>query len=187
MQYSSLLFVCMCACALASGYAQFRFREYVLQRHNEYRKSTGSKNDLIWSDRMATFASRWMSSCSFDNQHPSRGVNIAFYSDAEADDQRYVERAFRDWTEERNSFNYGDGESGSYFGQKLGWGQTRQIGCAVRRCPSFYAFGQVLRNQWYVSCFYDPRWEDNSNEGESEVNETEVIGMVFSVETLIFI
>ena len=40
---------------------------------------------------------------------------------------------------------------------QLVWAETREVGCAIKKCPSLTAFGQRVKDAWYIGCWYDPK------------------------------
>ncbi|WAR24711.1 PI15-like protein [Mya arenaria] len=44
--------------------------------------------------------------------------------------------------------------------QLLVWSQTREVGCAIKKCPSMSGMGQHVKDAWYIGCWYDPKGND---------------------------
>ena len=42
------------------------------------------------------------------------------------------------------------------FYMQMVWAQTGKVGCAMNKCDYLNAFGQMVKNAWYLACFYDP-------------------------------
>ncbi|KAH3782883.1 hypothetical protein DPMN_160805, partial [Dreissena polymorpha] len=160
-----LLTVVLCSSLLAAvlGEPANQFKDLLLNKHNEFRKmQKGSNmNKLVWSDTLAQEADAWIARCNFEHQNKGRGENLAF--NTKDDDIANINQAMQDWYDEIKTYNYAGKKCGmSCHYTQLVWSQTREVGCAIRKCPSLTAFGKSVKNGWYLGCWYDPKGNDNT-------------------------
>jgi pathogenesis-related protein 1 len=126
----------------------------IMQRHNDVRAMVSTADPLpplVWSPQLAATASAWIAMCSDQlapaglidhntdrsNGHPYYvGENI--FGAGGTPDFGTVEKAVTQWASEGANYDYAsntcNGTCGHYT--QLVWRATRELGCAVRDCPS---------------------------------------------------
>lgn len=135
-----------------------KYEAKILKMHNDYRKQQKSSNidKLVWSDTLAKEADDWVSNCDFKHQQAGRGENLAM--NTAPNEESNVEQAINDWYNEIKDYNYASnsckGTCGHYT--QVIWHNTREVGCAMKRCPTMNMFGQSIENAWFFGCWYDP-------------------------------
>lgn len=154
-----ILVVCL-VCVVAAEIAT-NFKDLLVNKHNELRRKqqASNMNQLVWSDQLAQEADNWISRCNFEHEMKGRGENLAFNTGT--DDLSNIDKAFEDWYNEINQYNYAGKACGmSCHYTQLVWSATREVGCAIKKCPSLKVFGQSVKDAWYIGCWYTPQGND---------------------------
>ncbi|XP_052777670.1 uncharacterized protein LOC128214985 [Mya arenaria] len=139
-----------------------KFKDQLVNKHNEYRKKQGATNmnKLVWSDKLANLAEKWVSRCNFEHENKGFGENLAFST--KTDDVVNIDEAMQNWYDEIKDYNYAGKKCTpmSCHYTQLVWSQTREVGCAIKKCPSMSGMGQHVKDAWYIGCWYDPKGND---------------------------
>lgn len=133
-------------------------QDLILQRHNYYRGLHENTDKLIWNDTLASYAASFVAAydcASGELKHSlwEFGENIALGYN--------VKGSVKGWYDEIKDYDYSKAEfttAAGHFTQLI-WKETKQVGCALRYCNSYW--GNI------TVCEYDPagNWD-----GEFEEN-----------------
>lgn len=161
MKFIILALILNCFAAVVNSETADNFKDLLLEKHNNYRRqqSGSNMNKLVWSDVLAKEADLWISRCKFEHENKGRGENLAFSTGS--DDIANIDQAMTDWYNEIKQYNYAGKACGSscHYTQ-LVWSSTREVGCAIKKCPSLSSFGSIVKDAWYIGCWYDPKGND---------------------------
>lgn len=121
-----------------------------LNAHNIVRAQHGA-NPLVWSDNLASAATRWAQGCVFEH---SGGILGRFGENlAAGTGSNYgIAAGIKSWTDEVSDYNPGNPIPSHYT--QVVWQGTTQIGCSMVNCPGM--LGAQFGNAKYIVCEYSP-------------------------------
>ncbi|KAK6188719.1 hypothetical protein SNE40_004841 [Patella caerulea] len=135
------------------------YKDVIIQQHNEFRTTeyAASMNRLAWSDRLANEAAHWVDKCRFEHENGGRGENI-FFSNYKQNTRDLILAGLDDWHEERSTWRWTNGDCGfaCHYTQMI-WGNTTRVGCAAKQCGLLYDKGRLVKNTFFMACYYDPK------------------------------
>nr|XP_039261812.1 GLIPR1-like protein 1 [Styela clava] len=129
-------------------------KEFILEKHNEYRKAAGASNMRImtWDDTLATFAQSVVDTCIF--AHSSGG---GYGENLWAGTGNSIDGVTTSWHNEISDFDLSSNTCSTVCGHytQVVWWSTYKLGCAARRCPGT---GNFLGGNDFtlVACNYSP-------------------------------
>ncbi|KAK7101010.1 peptidase inhibitor 16-like [Littorina saxatilis] len=142
-----------------------KLKDTIVRVHNNYRTMVKASNmlGLRWSDYLETKAADWVSKCDFKHQaDPQWGENI-YRSEFDRPVTSIVFTGMASWNLERSFMGITsccDAIVNSTLCcnyQQTVWSQTRDVGCALKKCPSLTATDKKYDNAWFFACYYSPR------------------------------
>ncbi|XP_025110643.1 peptidase inhibitor 16-like [Pomacea canaliculata] len=140
-------------------------RTLLVDSHNRFRAAVSATNmlQMRWNYRLEQLSADWVSQCTFRHQeNPSWGENL-FRSDFNLDEQAIIYSALDSWNLEEAFFK-GDPNCCnaplnttlccSYT--QMMWATTRDVGCALKKCPLLTSADINYTNAWFLACYYSP-------------------------------